>query len=78
MPLAQLESEILMVEEIQAREEQSQTKQPPNVLQMLLPNELRVPMLEFLEEEDILYLPVAPKPKQTEAQKLRSTKLDVE
>jgi hypothetical protein len=45
---------------------------------MLLPNELRVPMLEFLEEEDILYLPVAPKPKQTEAQKLRSTKLDVE
>ena len=45
---------------------------------MLLPNELRVPMFEFLDEEDIVAMPKAPKAKQTEAQKLRSTKQDVE
>ena len=67
-----------MIEEIQAREEQSQTKQPPDVLQMLLPNELRVPVLEFLDEEDLVSMPLAPKSKQTEAQKIRSTKLEVE
>ena len=45
---------------------------------MLLPNELRVPMFEFLDEEDIVAMPKALKAKQTEAQKLRSTKQDVE
>ena len=67
-----------MVEEIAAREEQLQSKQTPDVLQMLLPNELRVPMFEFLDEEDIVAMPKAPKAKQTEAQKLRSTKQNVE
>ena len=45
---------------------------------MLLPNELRVPMFEFLDEEDIVAMPKAPRAKQTEEQKLRSTKQDVE
>ncbi len=35
-------------------------------------------MLEFLDEEDLVSMPKAPKSKQTEAQKLRSTKQDVE
>jgi len=34
---------------------------------MLLPNELRVPELEFLEEEDLYQMIFAPKPKKTEA-----------
>jgi hypothetical protein len=34
---------------------------------MLLPNELKVPILEFLDEEDLVSMPVAPKAKQTEA-----------
>jgi len=32
-----------------------------------MPNELRVPELEFLEEADIFQLVTAPKPKKTEA-----------
>lgn len=43
-----------------------------------MPNELRVPELEFLEEEDIFQLVTAPKPKKTEAQRIRETKLEVE
>ena len=35
-------------------------------------------MFEFLDEEDIVAMPKAPRAKQTEAQKLRSTKQDVE
>jgi hypothetical protein len=34
---------------------------------MLLPNELRVPILEFLDEEDVFSMPIALKPKKTEA-----------
>ena len=45
---------------------------------MLLPYELKVPSLEFLDEEDLVSMPTALKPNKSEAQKIRDTKSQVE
>jgi hypothetical protein len=45
---------------------------------MLLPYELKVPSLEFLDEEDLVSMPIALKPNKSEAQKIRDTKSYVE
>lgn len=45
---------------------------------MLLPYELKVPSLEFLDEEDLVSMPTALKPNKSAAQKIRDTKSQVE
>jgi hypothetical protein len=42
---------------------------------MLLPSELKIPSLEFLEEEDMTHMEVVVQPKKTPGQNIRETKL---
>jgi len=63
---------MLEVENIEALEPEHETG-PPNILQMLMPQALKAPTQQFLDEEDITAMNCNPRPMLTAGQKVRST-----
>jgi len=63
---------MLEVENIEALEPEYEAG-PPDIFQMLLPQALKTPTQQFLDEEDITIMQCNPKPILTAGQKIRST-----
>ena len=68
-------TEILSIEEIEAKEQPQFVPQRGGLLSMLLPNELKVASMDYLEEEDMAHMVVQLPPKKTPGQTIRETKL---
>jgi len=63
---------MLEVENIEALEPEHEAG-PPDILQMLMPQALKAPTQQFLDEEDITIMNCNPRPMLTAGQKIRST-----